>query len=223
MPDNNTPFVITIGRQIGSGGEQISRALADTFHIAYYDKDILSQAAEGTGLGRNIFAHPEDRHSKLRYFLGAVQPFIGGGDFYAHQLSDENIFKLQSGVIQKIATERSSIFVGRVADSILANHPRMVRIFIAANMEDRVRRVMDEKKVDYRNAVRCVEENDELRANYYNFYSSGTWGNAESYDLTINTSALGVESSIEFIKQFVCKKLDLCLPEEEGTIIPEMF
>lgn len=231
MP-NNTPFVITISRQKGSGGRQIAQALASHFNTAYYDHYILSQAAQETGLGRNIFYRADGRKGFLRQFIGAVQPFIGGGDFYASQLSDENIFSLQSGVIRKLASEHSCVIVGRAADHILADHPRAVRIFITANMEDRTRRVMDEKKVDYKNAVHIIKQTDERRAAYYSFHTSNQWGSADTYDLCINISALGYEASLELLKDFITKKLQLETPATEATEtskeqvvanIPEVF
>lgn len=201
------PFVITISRQLGSAGRQIGRTLAQDYDIAYYDKETLATAAQNTGLGHNVFDRNGKRKGFMRHVIGAVQPFIGGGDFYASQLSDESLFKLQCGVIQKVAAEHSCVFVGRAADDILHDHPRKVSIFICANMEDRVRRVMDMKKVDYRGALNAIEESDEQRSGYYNFHARGTWGSADAYDLCINVSALGIDRCVEIIKEFINMKL----------------
>lgn len=221
--NTQSPFVITIGRQTGSGGTHIAQALSLHFGIPYYDKEKLSQAAEDTGLGPNVFKHTDERKNFLHQLIGAVQPFIGGGDFYANQLSDENVFTLQSGVIKKLASEHSCIIVGRVADHILRDHPNIVRIFISAETSDRTRRIMDKKKIDFKTAVRYVEENDEQRAAYYNFYSTNTWGNAETYDLCINVSALGMEKSIEFVKNFIHSKIDIPQSDSSEVPIPEVF
>lgn len=223
MENETSPFVITIGRLAGSSGRQIGQAIAQHFGIAYYDKAILSQAAEDTGLGRNVFHHTGDRKGFLRQFIGAVQPFVGGGDFYASPLSEDNIFSLQSGVIQKLASEHSCVFVGRAADHILKNHPRCVKIFLAANKEDRVRRVMDENKLDYKNAIRTMSHIDEQRASYYNFYADGTWGNAETYDLCLNVSTLGYENSMKFILDFICTRLNVSHPVDDTPPIPGVF
>ena len=219
----NEPFVICIGRQLASGGRQIGHILAEELGISYYDKEILSLAAEETGLGRNVFERTDEHKGFLRTFFGAVQPFIGGGDFYANQLSEENIFTLQSGVIKKVANERSCVVIGRVADYILRQHPRCVRIFISANLEDRARRIMDDMKVDYRTALHKIEEGDNQRASYYNFYSSTTWGNAESYDLCINSSALGIRQTAQLIKEFVIQRLQLETIDPVTTPGSEIF
>ena len=219
----NSPYAICIGRQLGSGGRQIGHILAQQLGIAYYDKEILSIAAEESGLGRGVFERNDERKGVLHTFLGAVQPFFGGGDFYANQLSEENLFTLQSGVIKKVANERSGIFIGRVADYIRREHPRMASIFIAANTDDRVHRIMETEKVDMKTALRKVEDGDSQRANYYNFYSSGTWGNADNYDLCINSSVLGISKTADFIRNFIVEKLHIELPQENVTPTPEVF
>lgn len=223
MEDNSSPFVITIGRQTGSGGRQIGKAIAQHFGIAYYDKTVLSQAAEDTGLGRNVFHNTGDRKGFLRQFIGAVQPFIGGGDFYASPLSDDNIFSLQSGVIRKLAADHSCVIVGRAADHILKEHPRCVKIFLAAKTEEKARRVMDENKIDYKSALRTMNHNDEQRASYYNFYADGTWGNADTYDLCINISSLGYEGTLSFLINFISAKLNLPDPLENTPPIRGVY
>ena len=133
-----------------------------------------------------------------------VQPFFGGGgDFYDNQLSEENLFIIQSRVIQRIASERSCVFIGRVADYILREHPRHVNIFITANLDDRIRRVAQRRNVLPKAAQSIIEEADEERATYYNFYSSGTWGAADTYDLCVNSSLLGIEDTVAFIANFI--------------------
>lgn len=226
MDNNTTPtFVITIGRQYGSNGRRLGQEIAQRFGIAYYDKVILSQAAEDTGLGRNVFQHPNDRKGFIRQFLGAVQPFIGGGDFYGPQLSEENRFSLQSALIQRLAAERSCVIVGRAADHILKEHPRLTSIFITADMPDRIRRVMDEKKVDLKSAQRHIKQIDDQRAGYYNFHADSTWGSADSYHLCINISALGYTKTLALITDFICQHLQIPNPTatEETPPIPEVF
>lgn len=209
MELSSAPFVINIGRQLGSGGREIGRLLSERFGIAYYDKEILSLAAQETGLGHDVFERKDERKGFFRSVFSVVQPFIGGGgEFYnTHQLSDENVFMLQSRVIQRVASERSCVFIGRVADYILRKHPRHINIFVAANTDERVLRVMEREKISMKDAMELIEESDEQRADYYNFYSSGTWGSADTYDLCINSSILGIERSADFIAQFVEEKM----------------
>ena len=179
---DNTPFVINIGRQLGSGGSEIAKRLAERFGIACYDKEILSKAAEESGLSPHVFERSDEKKGFFRSVISVVQPFIGGGgDFYNNQLSDENLFTLQSRVIQKVAADRSCIFVGRVADYILRHHPRHVNIFVAADLDDRLRCIMERCGVDKKAARDIIEDSDEQRSDYYNFYSSGTWKHQPCY------------------------------------------
>lgn len=222
------PILITIARQYGSAGRFIGQAIAEHFHIAYYDKVVLSQAAEDTGLGPRVFHHSEpsvhDHKGFLHQVFGAVQPFIGGGDFYnSSQLSDDDIYSLQSGVITRIASEHSCVIVGRAADHILSDHPRRVSIFITADLEDRINQVMSEKNVDRKTAAKVIKQTDAQRANYYNFRSSNTWGAAETYDLCVNVSTLGRDKSTQFIIDFINAKFHLDATEESAQLASEIY
>lgn len=226
--DNSTPtpYVITIGRLYGSNGSLLGQDIAKQLGIAYYDKFILSQAAEDTGLGRNVFHHVPTSKGFFRQFIGAVQPFFSGDDFYGTQLTEENRFSLQSALIQRLAAERSCVIVGRAADFILKDHPHLTSLFITADMPDRIRRVMDEKKVDLKTAQRHIKQTDEKRASYYNFHTENSWGNAEAYDLCINISTLGYAKSLEFIVNFIRQHQQLPSPQtssEDNPPIPEIF
>lgn len=226
--DNRTPspYVITIGRQYGSNGRRFGQDIAKQLGIAYYDKVILSQAAEDTGLGRNVFQHASTYKGFIRQFIGAVQPFIGGDDFYGPQLTEENRFSLQSAIIQRLAAERSCVIVGRAADHILKAHPHRTSLFITADMPDRIRRVMDEKKVDLKTAQRHIKQTDNKRAGYYNFHTNNNWGSAEAYDLCINISTLGYDKTLDLIVNFIRQHQQL--PADQGASettppIPEVF
>ena len=99
--------------------------------------------------------------------------------------------------------------MGRVADYILRHHPRHVNIFVAADLDDRLRCIMERCGVDKKAARDIIEDSDEQRSDYYNFYSSGTWGSADTYDLCINVSALGLDATVRFISAFVEEKLGI--------------
>ena len=186
------PFVITVGRQLGSGGRKIGKRLAERFGIAYYDKEILSLAAQESGLGTGVFERSDERKGFLRSIAQVVQPFFGGGgSFYDNQLSDENLF----------------------TDYILRHHPHHINVFITASMSDRVQELMRRRGIDAKAARRILEEADEERSTYYNFYSLGTWGTADTYDLCINSSILGPDGTTDFIARFVEERFGLNKPE----------
>lgn len=201
-------FVINIGRQLGSGGRAIGHLLAQDLGIAYYDKEILNLAAKDSGFSEEIFARNDEHKGFFRSVLGNLVPFVGNNnEFYTNSLSEENLFRLQSDAIRKAAADHSCIFIGRCADYVLRDYPRCVNVFIAADMADRVERVCRLNGVDEKAARRLIARGDSQRADFYNFYSSGTWGSADTYHLCINSSVLGPERTAEFIKDFVIKKL----------------
>lgn len=203
-------FVINIGRQLGSGGRAVGHLLAERLDIAYYDKEILTLAARDSGLCKEVF----ERSDEHKEFFGSS--FCGIGDFfgvgvgyYCNELSNDNLFRLQSEAIRKAAAERSCVFIGRCADYVLRDHPRCVNVFIAAEADDRIRRICENDGVDPQEAQRRMEAGDRKRAEFYNFYSPKKWGAAATYDLCLNSSVLGIEDTAGFIMDFVSKKLGL--------------
>ena len=201
------PFVINIGRSLGSGGRAIGHILAKEFGIAYYDREILALAAKESGFCPEVFEKNDEKNRFLRT-LGNIIPFVGGGStYYNNELSNENLFRIQSAAIRKAADDHSCIFIGRCADYVLRNHERCVNVFITADMQDRIANVMKWNECSAEKAESIIEKGDSERAEFYNFYSSGTWGAASTYHLCINSSVLGIEGTAAFIKEFVIKKL----------------
>lgn len=206
---NPEPFIINIGRSLGSGGRAIGHILAKDFDIAYYDREILNLAAKESGFCAEVFERNDEKNRFLRT-LGNIIPFIGGGaTYYDNELSNENLFRIQSEAIRKAAADHSCIFIGRCADYVLRDNPRCVNVFITANMEDRIASVMKWNNCTAEKAQEIIEKGDSERASFYNFYSSGTWGAASTYHLCINSSVLGIEETAVLIKNFVVQKLKL--------------
>ena len=202
------PFVINIGRSLGSGGRAIGRLLQKELNIAYYDREILNLAAKESGLCAEVFEHADEKNRFLRT-LGNMIPFIGGSEsFYPGELSEENLFRIQADAIRKAAADHSCIFIGRGADYVLREFPRCVNVFVTADMKDRIRAVCQHENGNEQKARERSEQVDKERARFYNFFTSGTWGAAATYDLCINSSILGMEGSADFIKQFALKKLE---------------
>ncbi len=206
---NEKNIVINIGRQLGSGGREIGKMIADRLGIAYYDKEILEVAARESGMHPDIFHERDEKKGFLRAFFYSFVPFSGSApDFYGNQINEETLFKIQSEAIRKIAATQSCIFIGRCADYVLRDMPRCVNIFISANRNDRIKTIMRTEQVDAHAAKRLMEHGDNARADYYNFYSSGAWGEANNYHLCINSSILGYEGTVEVICDFVRRRFE---------------
>ena len=204
--DNQT-FVITIGRQFGSGGRELGSKLAKELGIAYYDKELLEEAAKQAGISEDIIERSDERFPS---FFNAFIPVSIGYNPAASYLSSsstisaDNLYKAQSDVIETIAQRHSCVIVGRSADYVLRNHPRLVSIFIHANMDDCIDRIMGRGDCKTREEARVkAEKTNKLRASYYNFYTDKTWGNAASYDLTINSSTMSMDKIVKIVADFV--------------------
>lgn len=207
--DNNKNFVLNIGRQLGSGGHAIGTILAKEFGIKFYDKEVLDLAAQESGFSKYFFERDDEHRGFVKSLFNSIIPFTSSGDPYGNQLSSESLFKFQSDAIKKAAEKESCVFVGRCADYVLRDHPRCVNIFISADMEDRVARLMQNLQVDAQEAEKRALEGDDKRASYYNYYSTLTWGEAATYHICINSSVLGIEGTADFLKSFIVKKLGL--------------
>ncbi len=207
-------FVINIGRQFGSGGKTIGERIARRLGIRLYDKELISLAAEESGFSIEHFERADEQERK-----GGLSSLVGffrtplSGNYYATSdpLSNDSLFKIQSDVIRRIAERESCIFVGRCADYILRDHPLSVNLFLTADTEDRINRITVRTGCSEEEARRLIERFDTQRARYYNYYSAHRWGEAATYDLTLNTSRLGEEGSTELILNFAAHKLDIDL------------
>ena len=190
--------VICIGRQLGSGGHEIGERLASRLGYSFFDKELIKLASAESGLSSDVFERADEKINHTMF----------DGIFYMSDncLRNDALFKIQSDVIRELAEKESSVFVGRCADYILKDFPGVVSVFISAKIEDRIRRVMEHNDLSENEARSLIEKTDKKRAAYYNFYSNNIWGRADSYDLCINSSVLGVDETIDFLFRFVQEK-----------------
>lgn len=205
-------FVINIGRQLGSGGKVVGEIIARRLGIKLYDKELINLAAEQSGLCAEFFEKADEKESRnvLSTMIGYLRsPFAGGCANVPNVLSNDALFKIQSDVIRDLAEHESCIFVGRCADYILREHPRRVDIFISADDSDRIRRICARTGCTAEEARTRMERGDAQRADYYNYYSSKTWGAASTYHLCVNSSIFGDEGTADFILEFASRKLDM--------------
>jgi cytidylate kinase len=203
-------YVITIGRQLGSGGRMIGEKLAGQLGISFYDKELIQIASQQSGLGKEYFEQADEK-KRFSIFGGLFQlrGTIADEPFSNYYLNNETLFKIQSDVIRELAEKRSCLFVGRCADYVLKENPRCLNVFITADLHDRIRRVAETQNLSAEKARDFIEKTDKHRAGYYNYFSNKIWGVAESYDLCINSSILGIDETVTFIRQFATKRFDL--------------
>jgi cytidylate kinase len=196
-------MIITIGRQLGSGGRETGQKLASALGIAYYDKELLEITAKKSGLNQRLFEQA-DEHTQRGLpagMLGIRFPLFGDSSPHNCGLSHEMLFQIQSDVIRSLAERQSCVFIGRCADYILRDRTDCLNIFICANDDDRLRRIMSYQNITVEKARSMMESIDKKRAAYYNYYTNKTWGMAASYHFCLNSSILGIDEITEFVKR----------------------
>lgn len=203
-------FVINIGRQLGSGGKDIGEIIARRLGIRLYDKELLTLAAQQSGLCPEFFEKADEKGARNVFSTMIAylrSPFAGDMGNVTNVLSNDALFKIQSDVIRDIAARESCVFVGRCADYILRDHPQAVNVFVAAGRADRCERLCRQCGITPGEAEARMDREDARRAAYYNYYSSGTWGMASTYHLCVDSSVLGIDGTVDFVLEFVERKL----------------
>jgi cytidylate kinase len=206
--EKNNHIIICVGRQLGSGGHDIARMLAMDFNAKYFDRELLNLAAKESGFSEKVFEQNDERKGSLKSLFGIQLP-VFNGNIYHSEISRESLFQFQSDAIRKAASEGNCVFVGRCADYILRDKPNVVKIFITASIRFRIDQILAHKNVTPQQAKRIILEEEGKRASYYNFFTGKKWGAAESYDLCIDSSILGMVETEKLIADFIRKKFNL--------------
>ena len=219
-------LIITIGRQLGSGGLRIGKQLAEQLNLSFYDKELINLASQESGLSKELFEQADEKKKNNLFgtWFGLRSSLMVGDYQINSSLCNESLFQIQSDVIRRLAEQQSCVFVGRCADYILREHPRCLNIFISADLDDRIRRVSEimqisqeraqastgkvqtfsEKPQAYQERAKdLIRQTDKKRAEYYNYYTSKEWGAARSYHLCLNSSLLGETETIAYIMNFI--------------------
>lgn len=201
--------IITIGRQLGSGGKLLGKLVAEKLGYKFYDKDVLAQIAKDTGLSSNLFEGIDDKptNSFLYALVMGVQSGKGLPYQYNDVLNSENVFKIQADLIKELAAKEDCVFVGRCADYILRNSENLTKVFCYAAPEFRIKTLIERDNMSEKEASSAIVKADKRRSNYYNFYTNQTWGDVVNYDLAINAGTISREDAAELIIKYLeCKK-----------------
>ena len=190
-------IIITIAREYGSGGREIGEVLADRLNIPFYDKALLSRASEESGIGE-IFFKRNDEKSNSNFFQSILHGGYSGELPFHHQ-----VFIAQFEAIKSIAKEGSCVIVGRCADYALRDEENVINIFLTADDEERIKRLIEVYGVAEKDAKAQIKKVDKDRANYYEFYTAHEWKDPDNFDLVIDTSKIGVEGVVELLIKYI--------------------
>ena len=205
----NDNIIICIGRQLGSGGHVVAKKIAEVFGCKLYDKEILNLAARESGFCEECFEKNDEKKGFLDLMFHVHVPFISDNAFYDNEMSQENLFRIQSDAIRKATDESSCVFVGRCADYVLRDKPNLVTVFITADLDERISNICKRHNCSAEEAQKLISDKESTRSSYYNYYTGKTWGDSASYDLCINASRLGPEGTKEFIADFIRRRMKL--------------
>ena len=201
--------IYTIGREFGSLGKKVGQDLAKRLGIKFYDKELLQQAAKESGLCEEIFeSHDEKPTNSFLYSL-VMDTYTGGSYSTAPFLDmplNHKVFLAQFDAIKKIAANEPCVIVGRCADYALKDYDNKLNVFIHAPMAFKKSRIQEQYEVPEAKVKDVAIKTDKQRASYYNYYTSKKWGDLKSYDLCIDSSILGIDGTVELIKQAVALK-----------------
>lgn len=194
------PVIITIGRQYGSGGHELGEKLAKRLGIPFYDRALLSEAAQRSGLTKDMIESLDEKPTSS--FLYSLS--MGGGFSGDVQLPLGNqVFLAMSRTIKELAEKGSCVIVGRCAEYVLADRGDLVRVFVHADKNSRVKRIMEKLDLKEKDAAVLMQRTDKKRAGYHDFYCDDKWGVSTSYDLTVNSALLGIDGAVDMIAHYV--------------------
>ncbi len=190
--------IITISRQYGSQGHEIGVELANRLGIPFYDRSIIAMASKESGFSEKLFDSLDKRStSSLLYSLAT----FGSVGMNGLSLSDQ-LYVVQRDVIRKLASDGSCVIIGRAASHVLRDWPEVYNVFISAPIEKRMEHAATDPAVK-KVTKDAVERMDKQRASFYNYYSGRRWGEAQNYDLCLNTGRLPVEKCVDAIIEYI--------------------
>lgn len=197
--------IYTIGREFGSGGKQVGEKLAERLGIKLYDKELLQQAAKDSGFCEEIFENHDEKPTNSFLYSLVMDTYSVSGYSAAPFLDmplNHKVFLAQFETIKKIADQESCVIVGRCADYALAENPDCINVFIHADMDFRIRNICKKLDVTDNKARDIINKTDKQRASYYNYYTSKKWGDAKSYNLSLDAGKIGIDNCVEMILKY---------------------
>ncbi len=182
-------IIVTIGREFGSGGHEIAKLLAERLGVKLYDKELLYALATHHGYSEDFMRRYDEKpvnvltSRRVRDFSNSIE---------------ENLAHKMFAFIKKLAENGESfVVVGRCAEHVLKGRENVLRVFVRGEHKDKENRICELYNVSPRKAVEMMKRSDKMRKLYHDYYTDIKWGDARGYDVSINSSLLGVEKSAD--------------------------
>ncbi len=195
-------FVVTIARQYGSGGRQLGEMLAKRHGIPYYDRNIIQMASDDSGINSELFGRVDEYTSAKPPIFGRTGVYTGDlippddRDF----LSDENLFNYQAKIIRELAERGSCVIIGRCANYVLKDYDYVLRVFIHASWDYRMKRAAEKMSMSERELEKFLRKDDKRKMDYCLRFTGKEWFDATQYDLCLDSSKFELERCVEEIE-----------------------
>ncbi len=188
-------IIISVGREFGSGGRIIAEELAKRFELPIYDRHLITEIAAKTGMTASDI-EKLDEAPKSRLTSRRVRGFSNS--------IEDNIAEMQFDFIRKKAESGESfIVVGRCSESKLRDFDCLCSLFIIGDMEAKIKRIMELYEMSESEAKSFIEKKDKKRKRYHNYHVGLHWGDSRLYDLTVNSSRLGIKKTVDFLESYI--------------------
>lgn len=197
--------IITIGRQFASDGGEIGKKLSELTGIPCYDREALVNIAAKHGIPLETFEKADEQATSSFLYSLAMSSYSGNIAHFGMNdyVMTDRVFNIQSAEIKKLAESGNCIIIGRCADDVLSEFDNVLKIFIHAPLDYRIKVLMDKEKIDENAARKQISKADKKRASYYNFYTGKGWGDPKNYNMNVDSSVLGVEGTAKLLKCFI--------------------
>lgn len=211
--NKNEKFVITINREMGSGGRTIGRKLADKLGVEFYYKSVLKGLQEKFNLTAEELEQQKGREQGWwatikRQLTGAVMssnPYLPTVTNEADLLDTDEVFKVETEILKGIAEEESCVIAGRSGFYIFRDHPNHLNILIQASLPHRIARVIEKQNISEEEALKVIEKVDKMRENYVNKYTKTSRYDTRNYQLVISMDDINEDDAVELICDYIDK------------------
>lgn len=209
----NRNLIISIGRECGSGGHEIGEKLAAYYGIKLYDRNITEVLAARTDRDANELSRLDEKVSG-QIFPVRKDGFSAQKGVLMNKLTKtDQLYMQEKGLIEQLSREESFVIIGRAANSILADCPHALRLYIYAPESFKVPRVKEYYHLDTdKEALKKMKSVDKARQDYFHYYSDMVWGSKDGHDFMIDSSVLGLDGTVDLIKDLVDRKFGKTLP-----------
>lgn len=198
-------FIISIGREFGSGGKYIGQELAKRLNVKCYDNELLSKVSENYNIDIEMLEKVDEKQKSSFWYGFATNYVFSDNNDISPVSAEDNLFLKQTKVIEDLYnSDESSIIVGRCSDYILKDKENVIKLFIySSDMDFKISRKVQYEGLNKVIAEKKIKQIDKQRAEYYKRFTSQIWGNRDNYDLCIDTSKLSIDGTIDVLESYI--------------------